>query len=66
MDVIEALQLVAIVFAAGAFWQRTGTLNDTLKEMKVSLNASIMALTDRVNDHSERISRMEGRTGHEQ
>jgi hypothetical protein len=57
----DLLQLVAIVFFAGAFWQRTGTLNTTLKEMKDSFDRSIITLTTRVNDHGERISRIEGR-----
>jgi hypothetical protein len=57
----DLIELVALVFFAGAFWQRTGTLNETLKEMKVSFDKSIGALTDRVNNHSERISRIEGR-----
>lgn len=61
MGIGDVLQLVAIVFFAGAFWQRTGTLNETLKEMKKSFDASIVALTDRVNDHGERIGRIEGR-----
>lgn len=63
MGIGDSLQLAAIVFFAGAFWQRTGTLNQTLKEMKDSFDKSITALTERVNDHGERISRIEGRNG---
>ena len=58
----DILQIAAIVFAAGVFWERSGTLNTTLKEMKNSFDKSIAALTDRVNDHGERISRIEGRS----
>lgn len=57
----DLLEVIAIVFFAGAFWQRTGTLNETLKEVKESFDKSIGALTERVNDHGERIGRIEGR-----
>ena len=57
----DALQLAALVFLAGAFWQRTGDLNETLKKMEQSFEKNLQALTERVNDHGERISRIEGR-----
>jgi predicted transposase YdaD len=57
----DAIEVLAIVFFTGAFWQRTGTLNETMKEMKSSFDKSIGALTERVNEHGTRIGRIEGR-----
>lgn len=57
----DVVEILALVFLAGAFWQRTGAVNETLKEVKLSFDASIKALTDRVNDHGERLGRLEGK-----
>jgi predicted transposase YdaD len=57
----DAIEVLAIVFFTGAFWQRTGTLNETMKDMKQSFDKSIGALTERVNEHGTRIGRIEGR-----
>lgn len=57
----DVLQLVAIVFFAGAFWQRTGMLNDTLKKAEESFERSIEKLTDRVNEQGVEIAQIRGR-----
>lgn len=61
MELRDAVQLLTLAFLTGAFWQRTGTINETLKDMQRSFDRSIEALTDRVNDHGERLGRLEGR-----
>ena len=63
MEIRDFIQLLGLAFLTGAFWQRTGTLNATLQKMEQSFERSIAALTERVNENSDRISRIEGRLG---